>query len=113
MQSVAAAPIVLDRTAIAALPGRRLAGLEAARSTLLWRSGDSVAGILEVDPGGTLAPHCHVGAHHHMWVDQGTCTILGHDLGPGAYVHVPAGAEHGVSGVGPEGCRIVYLYVVV
>lgn len=103
--------VVLDASAIAGLPAVRLKGLEAARSTLLWRSRGSAAGVMYVDPGGRLEPHCHGRAAHHMWVLQGHATVLGRQVGPGAYVHVPAGVDHGVSDVGKEGCGFFYLYI--
>jgi mannose-6-phosphate isomerase-like protein (cupin superfamily) len=103
--------VVLDADAIADLPAVRLKGLEAARSTLLWRSKGSAAGVMNVDPGGRLEPHCHGRAAHHMWVLNGHATVLGQPVGPGAYVHVPAGVDHGVTDVGPEGCGFLYLYI--
>lgn len=101
--------VVLDADAIAGLPVR-LEGLEAARSTLLWRSRHSLAGVMYVDPKGELEPHCHRNAHHHVWIIEGHATILGHPVGPGTYVHIRAGVDHGVYG-GPEGCRFFYLYI--
>jgi quercetin dioxygenase-like cupin family protein len=103
--------VVLDAAAIAGLPAVRLEGLEGARSTLLWRSGHSLAGVMDVDPGGVLEPHCHGNASHHVWMIQGRAWILAHPVGPGAYVHIPAGVDHGICGVGPEGCRFFYLYI--
>lgn len=93
------------------LPAVRLKGLEAARSKLLWRSGPSVAGLMDVDPHGSLEPHRHTRAAHHLWVLEGHATICDERVGPGAYVHVPAGVEHGVVHAGAEGCRLFYLFI--
>ena len=32
----------------------------------------------------------------------------GDRVGPGTYVHIPAGVEHGITDVGPDGCTVVY-----
>ena len=37
------------------------------------------------------------------------CRILDREVGPGAYVYVPAGCEHAVS-VGPWGCTFFFVY---
>ena len=108
---VAVDSVLLSAADIARLPAIRLQGLDAARSVLLWRSEQSVAGVMYVDPGGELEPHCHRNAHHHVWICAGDATILGRAVGPGAYVHIPPGVDHGVQGVGPDGCRFFYLYV--
>lgn len=111
MQSILPEAVVLDSGAVDGLSWKRLPGTEQARSKLLWRAGASVAGIMEVDPYGELPVHVHPGAQHHMWVLSGRCTILGSELGPGAYVHIPAGVDHGITGVGADACRFYYLYL--
>lgn len=111
MQSILPEPVILDAVAVDGLTWKRLSGMEQARSKLLWRVGDSVAGVMEVDPKGELPVLVHPGTHHHMWILSGWCTILGSELGPGAYVHIPAGVDHGISGVGAGGCRFFYLYL--
>lgn len=78
---------------------------------LLWRSGKSVAGLMRIAPGGEVAQHAHVRSHHHLWVIDGTADMLGERAGPGTYVHVPAGVQHGISGVGEGGCTLLYLYL--
>lgn len=104
-------PVVLDAESIEQLPARRLPGMKDTPSKLLWRSGDSVAGILCVPPDGTVTMHRHRYAHHHTWVVEGTCTILGRTLGPGSYVHVPPGVEHDVVAAGPDGATVFYLFI--
>lgn len=110
-QSILPQPVVLDAAAVDGLTWKRLSGMEQARSKLLWRAGDSVAGVMEVDPHREVPVHVHPAAHHHMWILGGRCTVLGSELAPGAYVHIPAGVDHGISGVGADGCRIFYLYL--
>ncbi len=66
---------------------------------------------MDVDPGGSLEPHRHTRAAHHIWVLSGHASISGEGVGPGAYVHIPAGVEHGIAHAGPEGCRMLYLYI--
>ena len=36
---------------------------------------------------------------------------LGEHVGPGTYVHILAGIEHGIRGVGEDGCTLLYLYL--
>jgi mannose-6-phosphate isomerase-like protein (cupin superfamily) len=78
---------------------------------LLWRSGQSVAGILRIAPGSSVSPHAHVSSHHHLWVIAGRAEMLGQRVGPGTYLHIPAGVEHGISDVGDEGCTVLYFYL--
>lgn len=78
---------------------------------LLWRSGKSVAGLMRVAPGGSVPRHTHRRSHHHLWVIDGTAEMLGERVGPGTYVHVPAGVEHGIDDPGEQGCTLFYLYL--
>ena len=110
MQTQEVFPIVLDAEGIGRLPAKRLPGMESAPSKLLWRSGDSVAGVMVVEPGSALSVHRHSEAHHHVWVVDGACTIRGRTMGPGSYAHIPAGVEHEVL-AGPDGVRIFYLFI--
>jgi quercetin dioxygenase-like cupin family protein len=104
-------PIVLDADRIKDLPAKRLPGMDSTTSKLLWRSGDSVAGIMDVEPGRHLTLHRHRCAHHHAWVLEGRCEILGRTLRPGSYVHIPPGVDHDILAAGPEGATIFYLYI--
>lgn len=78
---------------------------------LLWRSGKSVAGLMRLAPGAEVSPHAHVRSHHHLWVTEGSARMLGGRVGPGTYVHIPAGVEHGITAVGDDGCTMLYLYL--
>jgi quercetin dioxygenase-like cupin family protein len=44
-------------------------------------------------------------------VIDGSANMLGDRVGPGTYLHIPAGVEHGIHGVGEEGCTVLYLYL--
>jgi quercetin dioxygenase-like cupin family protein len=46
-----------------------------------------------------------------MWVIDGRATILGTELGPGAYVHIPSGVEHDIDAASTDGCTVLYLYL--
>jgi len=78
---------------------------------LLWRSGGSVAGLMRIAPGGSVSAHAHDRAHHHMWVVDGTAEMQGERVGPGTYLHIPAGIEHDIRDVGEDGCTLLYLYL--
>ena len=104
-------PVVLDGEEIAALPWEPLARIGAGVShRVLWRSGDSIAGVMRIEAGGHVEPHAHRHAHHHLWVLEGTVTVLARDLGPGAYVHVPAGTDHAMA-AGAAPAEFLYLYL--
>lgn len=102
---------LVTRAASDALAWHPLDPFDRVDSKLLWRSGKSVAGIMRVRPGGSVSPHTHQRSHHHMWVVEGNAEMLGERVGPGTYLHVPAGVEHGISHPGDEGCTFLYLYL--
>jgi hypothetical protein len=77
---------------------------------VLWRSGTSMAGIMRIAPGGEVWRHAHRRAHHHLWVLDGRGSTIGHGLEPGAYVHIPAGVEHGIE-ASTEGSGLTFLYL--
>jgi mannose-6-phosphate isomerase-like protein (cupin superfamily) len=102
---------LVDPAAADALAWHPLAPYEGVDYKLLWRSGKSVAGLMRIAPGRAVTPHAHVRSHHHMWVIDGTAEMLGERVGPGTYVHVPAGVEHGIRAVGEGGSTVLYLYL--
>ncbi len=105
-----AVPIVLGPSAIDGLGWKPLTELGNVRVKVLHRSGDCVAGLLRLEPGSAERLHTHIAAHHHAWVLQGEATIAGTRVRAGSYFHVPAGAQHAITGAGPEGCEIFYLF---
>jgi len=74
------------------------------------RSDTPIAGILTVEPGHRLGWHAHHANDHHMWVLGGRATILGTELGPGSYVHIPSGVEHDIDTSATGGYTVLYLY---
>jgi quercetin dioxygenase-like cupin family protein len=103
-------PAVLDPHAVAALPEEPL-GVPGVTHRVLWRDGSSLAGVLTVQAGHRLGTHAHRVNHHHIWTVDGRATILGRELGPGSYVHVPSGVEHDIDATQTEGCTVFYLYL--
>lgn len=102
---------LVTRAAAEALAWHPLAPYDGVEYKLLWRSGKSVAGLMRLAPGGAVTPHTHVRSHHHLWVVDGTAEMLGRRVGPGTYLHVPAGVEHGLRAVDETGCSVLYLYL--
>jgi quercetin dioxygenase-like cupin family protein len=102
---------VLTASEVEALSMEPLGGLEGVRHRVLWSDADSMAGVLRVDGGCRLGAHTHRENHHHLWVLEGEALVLGADLGPGSYVHVPSGVEHDIDAVETSGCTVFYLYV--
>jgi len=106
-----AGALVLDPAAIEQLPWRRMHGHREVFTRLLWQQGESLAGIIRLEPGEELPSHAHSHAEHHAWVLAGTGRMLDVALGPGSYVHVPAGLEHAVTDVGQDGLTMLYLFL--
>lgn len=102
---------LVTRAAAEALAWHPLEPYDGVEYKLLWRSGKSVAGLMRLAPGGAVTPHTHVRSHHHLWVVDGTAEMLGRRVGPGTYLHVPAGVEHGLRAVDETGCSVLYLYL--
>ncbi len=106
-----AIPLVLDAAQIEELREEPLGDLPGVRHRVMWREAASMAGVLSIDAGHRLGDHTHRRHHHHVWVLEGGVRILGHDLGPGAYAHIPAGMEHDIDARSTDGCAVLYLYL--
>lgn len=106
-----AAPTVLSPEAIHQLQLEPLGSLEGVTHRVLWRNDTSVAGVLTVAGGHRLGTHAHRQNHHHMWVLDGHATIVGSEVGPGTYVHIPTGVDHDIDATRTEGCTLLYLYI--
>lgn len=102
---------VLTAAEVGALPLVPLGTLKGVTHRQLWHDGISMAGVLTVEAGHHLGAHAHRAHHHHLWVVEGVATVLGSELGPGSYVHVPAGVRHDIDTSGTEGCTVFYLYM--
>ena len=68
-------PVVLTAEAIAALPEEPLGTLEGVTHRVLWRTDESMAGVLTVAAGQRLGRHAHRRNHHHMWVLSGAAEV--------------------------------------
>src|SRR5205085_12378002 len=103
-------PVVLSAAAIEGLAEVPLGSLDGVTHRVLWSDGASMSGVLTVAAGHRLGAHAHHANHHHMWVVAGRATILGTDLGPGGYVHIPVGVTHDIDASATDGCTVFYLY---
>lgn len=105
-----ASPTVLTPEAVEALPVEPLGHLDGISHRLLWRDATSMAGVLTLEAGRHLGRHTHRVNHHHLWVLEGRAVILGSELGPGSYAHIPGGVEHDIETT-TGSCTVFYLYV--
>lgn len=103
-------PQILSADVIAGLPVSPIGTIEGVERKILWRDESAEAGVLVVLAGHHLGAHTHRFNHHHLWVLDGRATILGSDLGPGSFVHVPSGIEHDIDARETEGCAVFYVY---
>jgi uncharacterized RmlC-like cupin family protein len=104
-------PTVLTPEEIGALPAQPLGTIEGISHRVMWRDATSMAGVLTVEGGYQLGAHTHRENHHHLWVLDGKALILGVEVGPGSYVHVPSGVEHDIDARHTDGCTVYYLYI--
>lgn len=107
----AAMPTVLTPDAINALELEPLGTLEGVTHRVLWRNETSIAGVLTVAAGHRLGTHAHRQNHHHMWVLEGRAMIVGTEVVPGTYVHIPTGVDHDIDATDSDGCTLLYLYI--
>jgi hypothetical protein len=103
--------VVLSPEAIEALPVEPLGAIQGVTHRVIWRSDASMAGVMTIEGGHHLGHHSHRANHHHMWILEGHANILGSELGPGAYVHIPSGVSHDIDASMTEGCTLFYLYL--
>ena len=106
-----APPVVLTPEQVAVLPLVPLGTNAGVTHRVLWSSGTSMAGVMRVEEGHRLGVHTHRANHHHMWILDGRATILGSELDPGSYVHIPSGVEHDIDASATDGCTLLYLYL--
>jgi quercetin dioxygenase-like cupin family protein len=93
------------------LPWEHLHDVQEAVTKVLWRSGQSLAGILRLEGGASLGRHVHSNGEHHAYVLEGRCLFDSKPLPAGSYIHVPRGTRHEVVGDQPDGCRILYFFM--
>jgi quercetin dioxygenase-like cupin family protein len=108
-------PTVLTPEAISRLPVEPAmtpqGPADGVTNRLLWRTDTSMAGVMTVQAGHRVGTHTHRLNRHHIWVVDGRAAILGQELGPGSYVHIPAGIAHDLDATNTGGCTVFYLYV--
>lgn len=85
-------------------------GTPGVRYKVLWQSGTTVLGLMQIDAGVTNPEHTHHGAHHHILILSGGCTMLGKDLTTGSYAYIPPGVAHGAVNSGTQPCTFFYTY---
>ncbi|MGD9705943.1 MAG: hypothetical protein AB7Q42_21015 [Acidimicrobiia bacterium] len=111
MDPLITSPIVLTPDAIAAIPPVPLGSIDGVTHRVLWTDGTSIAGVLTVEARHRLGAHTHHLNHHHLWVLEGRALVLGTEVGPGSYVHIPSGVEHDIDATTSDGCTVFYLYL--
>jgi mannose-6-phosphate isomerase-like protein (cupin superfamily) len=104
-------PTVLAAAAVRDTPVEPLGHLPGIGNQVLWRDDTGMAGVMTVRGGHRLGAHTHRTNHHHMWILDGAAVILGEELGPGSYVHIPSGVEHDIDATATGGCTVFYLYL--
>jgi quercetin dioxygenase-like cupin family protein len=85
--------------------------IDGVRYKVIWRDGESYAGLLHLEPGAVVPEHEHPKAHHHVFVTWGEAVVNGELAKMGAYAHVPAGVRHGLAAADGVGCTVLYLYL--
>jgi mannose-6-phosphate isomerase-like protein (cupin superfamily) len=107
--SVEPRQLLLDPEQIRTRPRRDLH--PGVRYAILWRDGRDAAGVMWVEAGASVPEHTHDDASHHVWIIEGRARADQRTLGPGSYLHVPAGAPHQLDGLAPGGFSMFYLYL--
>lgn len=102
---------ILTASMIAKLERQPLSDDPGVENRVLWTDGSSVAGLLTIAGGHRLGAHTHHRNHHHFWVLAGSAVVLGQELQPGSYVHIPSGVEHDIDASATRGCTVYYLYL--
>jgi uncharacterized RmlC-like cupin family protein len=109
--TITSPPVVLTAEAIGKLPVEGLGSIAGVTHRVIWRSNNSMAGVMTVEGAHHLGSHRHRNNHHHLWVLSGRAMILGVEVGPGSYVHVPSGVDHDIDATETGGCTVFYLYL--
>lgn len=80
------------------------------RHKVLWQSGTTVLGLMQIDGGAQNPEHTHHGAHHHILMLSGSCRMVGRELPEGSYIYIPPGVAHAAVNDGEEPCTFFYTY---
>lgn len=90
--------LILDASQVRARAQQRVEGPAGVRRAILWEQGGSTAGLLWVDPDTRMDEHTHEQHCHHIWILEGTASVLGRDLEAGSYAFVAKGVPHALTG---------------
>jgi quercetin dioxygenase-like cupin family protein len=101
---------VLDAQQIEAMPWTPLTGCGGVEQKVLWNLGGFTQALIRYAPGSSTPGEPHLAAHHHVWVTSGDITFAGRHLTAGSYAHVPPGAAHAATDVGPQGCTLLQMH---
>ena len=99
----------LEPDAVERCPWMPFAGAPHVLVKYLLSSPDGAAGLMRLDGATEGGRHLHVGGRHHVWVVDGTLVFDGAALGPGSYLHVPAGSDHTMAAT-DGGCTVFFVY---
>ncbi|MDZ7576839.1 MAG: cupin domain-containing protein [Candidatus Nanopelagicales bacterium] len=102
--------ILATKADIDAMPWESRPEMPGVTHKVLWQAGDVVLGVMRVEHGAENPIHTHHGAHHHILILEGECTVLDKRVGPGSYIYIPPTVPHGATDVGPDGCTFFYTY---
>ena len=104
---------LLSRLEIDRMPWTPLDGTPGVCSKTFWTGArnESSAGLMKLEPSARIPQHRHRFAMHHMWIVDGYCYVGDQRMATGSYNFVPVGADHSVTKAGPDGCIIMFVYV--
>jgi quercetin dioxygenase-like cupin family protein len=91
-------------------PWEPFSGMSHVHVKYLFSTPHSVAGVMKIDAGSDEARRVHVGGQHHVWVADGVVDFDGEQLGPGSYLHVPAGMTHTMAAEDRD-CTLFFVYL--
>lgn len=101
---------ILDADQIEAMPWVPIAGCAGVDQKVVWSLGGFTQALIRYAPGSATPGRPHLAAHHHVWVHSGSITFAGRHLTAGSYAHVPPGAAHAATNVGPHGCTLLQMH---
>jgi mannose-6-phosphate isomerase-like protein (cupin superfamily) len=107
--SVGPRPLLLDPDDVRSRSRRRLH--PGVTFSILWREDRDAAGVMWVEADAEVPEHVHEDIAHHIWIIEGRARVDQRTLGPGSYLHVPAGTPHQLRGLAPGGFTMFYLYL--
>jgi len=103
---------VLTSADLQALEWVPLHGDERVGNKVLWRSdsGDTIVGLMRLQPGSQAAGHLHPAATQHAWIIEGCARVAGQEVGAGSYTFAPPGVDPHTASIGSQPCTMFYVY---